>query len=199
MSESPQEWAEENREQWTERLRSLMELYEDSDTPAEERKPIKALIDRARQYVTPNQFSTAMSQPPVRRTGRELQLRQPGGGIDINQAIEQVRQSATVHNEVANRTVQELSSIRRSLEERAARDFAVRNLRALAASSSTGLDKKTRSVLRRAYHAIRVLHNYRACKLKGCDLCQLGNDIMYLVGSNELLSQSTYTRDPEIP
>jgi hypothetical protein len=200
VSNTMSEWREENTQKWKDRLRSLADLYADPDLPESERGPVKALLDRARQYLTPNQFQAVIAEtpkiPPVQQQSKEL-VRKPAS-LDINQAIQQVQESAKNHNEMAGAAVDQLRGIRRQLESRAERDFAVKNLRAVVANSGMGLDKKTRRVLCRAYHAIRVLHDYRNCKLKGCDFCFLGDDIAVAIGnSREMVQQTTYCRDLE--
>jgi len=66
---------------------------------------------------------------------------------------------------------------------------AIRILRA-ASGIHPGYDEQ-RELLRRAYHAIRILHEYRFCKLIGCEYCALGKEIVTTVGTQKLMQETT--------
>jgi len=65
----------------------------------------------------------------------------------------------------------------------------IRILRA-ASGIHPGYDEQ-RELLRRAYHAIRILHEYRFCKLIGCEYCALGKEIVTAVGTQKLMQETT--------
>jgi hypothetical protein len=71
---------------------------------------------------------------------------------------------------------------------------AIRRLRAYVNAAADPAPQGSAELLRRSYHAIRELHNYRLCRLKGCEYCALGNDIHGAVGTQKLVEQTTIAK-----
>lgn len=62
----------------------------------------------------------------------------------------------------------------------------IRQARQAPAGPRDGLE-----LLRRGYHAVRILHDFRKCKLKGCEYCRLGEEIVASIGAHTIQSETT--------
>lgn len=83
---------------------------------------------------------------------------------------------------------------RRLLGERDGYNQTIRRLRAYADIAPDPAPQGSPELLRRSYHALRILHDFRLCRLKGCEYCALGNDILVTIGATRIMEQTTVSR-----
>jgi hypothetical protein len=72
------------------------------------------------------------------------------------------------------------------------RDSAYETIRKLRAClNAPAVFPETAELLRRSYHAIRILHDFRSCKWKDCDYCRLAQEIVGQLGTRTIMEDTT--------
>jgi hypothetical protein len=80
------------------------------------------------------------------------------------------------------------------------RDSAYETIRKLRTClNAPAVFPETAELLRRSYHAIRILHDFRSCKWKGCEYCRLGQEIVGQLGSRTIMEDSTIRKRAGTP